>query len=395
MSFSRVALTAVVLLITAAVAPAEDYWVYIGTYTGGQGGSKGIYRAKLQPSGELTDLQLAAEVISPSFLAVSPNHQFLYAVGETAQAGDKKEGAVHAYQIDAKTGALKKLNDDKTGGAGPCHLAVNRTGKYLIVANYGGGSTALFKIKDDGSIERQCDFVQHKGKSVNPSRQEGPHAHCAVFNVPAGEDTEFAYVVDLGLDQVLMFKLDPEKGKLAPLDPPFVKLPDGSGPRHIAFNPNSGKAYVCGELDSTIITLRHNRNGILETWKGEGAVLSTLPADVPDDVRKKNSTAEIVVHPSRGTVFVSNRGHDSIATFQVKVEFTTAGPHLTAAGDNDIKTPRNFNVDPTGHWILVANQDGGTVRVIEWSNSQGNGKMTGLKVDVKSPVCVTFVPVEK
>jgi 6-phosphogluconolactonase len=264
------------------------------------------------------------------------------------------------------------------------------------VATYTGGSTALFNLKDDGSIEKQCDFVQHKGKSVNPSRQEGPHAHAAVFVAPTGTDAEFAYVADLGLDQVLMFKLDPAKGKLVPLDPPFVKLPDGCGPRHIAFNPNTGKAYVCGELDSTIITLRHDRQtGLLEPWKGEGAVLSTLPKDVPDDIRKKNSTAEIVVHPSRKTVFVSNRGHDSIATFPVTVEKTEAGPHLTSAGDNAIKTPRNFNVDPSGQWILVGNQDGGTVRVIEWSDSQGNGKMTGRKVDVKNAVCVEFVPVGK
>jgi 6-phosphogluconolactonase len=395
MTLSRVWVAALALLFTASVASAEDYWVYLGTYTGGPNGSKGIYRAKLK-SGELTDLQLAAEVNSPSFLAVSPNNKFLYAVGETTQVGDKKEGTVHAYQIDATTGALKKLNDEKTGGGGPCHIAVNRTGKYAIVANYNGGSTALFKLKDDGSFEKQCDFVQHQGKSVNPSRQEGPHAHCAVFVGPAGTDTEFAYVVDLGLDQVLMFKLDPEKGKLVPNNPPFVKLPDGSGPRHIAFNPNTGKAYVCGELDSTVITLRHDRQtGLLETWKGEGAVLSTLPKDTPDDVRKKNSTAEIVVHPSLQTVFVSNRGHDSIATFRVTVEKTEAGPHLSSAGDNAIKTPRNFNVDPTGKWILVANQDGGTVRVIEWSDSQGNGKMTGRKVELKNPVCVQFVPMAK
>src|SRR5262249_35759046 len=150
-------------------------------------GSKGIYRAKFQ-SGELTDLQLAAEVASPAFLAVSPNHKFLYAVGEYDQVGDKKEGTVHAYQIDAKTGALKKLNDEKTGGGAPCHLAVNQTGKYVIVANYTGGSTALFKLKDDGSFDKQCDFVQHKGKSVNPDRQEGPHAHCSVFVAPTGSD---------------------------------------------------------------------------------------------------------------------------------------------------------------------------------------------------------------
>jgi 6-phosphogluconolactonase len=211
---------------------------------------------------------------------------------------------------------------------------------------------------------------------------------------PGAGDPECAYGVDAGLDKVFMFKLDAEKGKLVPNDPPFVALPEKSGPRHMAFNPNTGKAYVCGESASTVMTLRHDRNtGVLTPTKIDP--VSTLPADTPADVRKRNSTAEVVVHPAKGYVFVSNRGHDSIATFKVTVEETKAGPHLTGVGENAIKTPRNFNVDPTGKWILVANQDGGTVRVIEWSNEQGNGKMTGRKVEVKNPVCVKFVPVAK
>src|SRR5262249_41359582 len=163
------------------------------------------YRARLNAqSGALTDLQLAAEVEDPSFLAISPNNKFLYAVSEKA-LGEKKEGGVYAYTLDRKTGALKKLNDDKTGGAHPCHISVNATGKFAIVANYTGGSTALFKLKEDGSFDKQTDFIQHK----DPNGKKTPHAHCAVFLSEAGKDTEFVYVVDLGLDQVLMFKLDP------------------------------------------------------------------------------------------------------------------------------------------------------------------------------------------
>jgi len=382
-------------LLAAGTAAADDYWVFVGTYTDGPNPSKGIYRAKMNgESGRLSDLQVAAEVKSPSFLATDRDNKFLYAVGET-DAKDGKGGSVHAYKLDAKTGALTKLNDERTGGGGPCHISVNRTGKYAIAANYNGGSTALFKLKDDGSFDSQCDFIQHKGSSVNKSRQDAPHAHCAKFVSDDGGDTEFAYVVDLGLDQVLMFKLDAEKGKLVPLTPAFVKVPEGSGPRHIAFSPNSGKAYVCGELNSTIITLRRDRNtGVLETWKGEGAVLSTLPPGA-DAKKLNNSTAEIVVHPNRGHVFVSNRGHNSIATFKIFVEKTETGPHLEGTDGRDIKTPRNFNIDPTGKWILVASQDGGTVRVIEWSDGQGNGKITDKKVEVSKPVCVKFVPVQK
>ncbi len=396
MSLSRIALAAAAFFAVSSAAFADDYWVFLGTYTGkGDKDSKGIYRAKFDSStGKFGKVELAAEVMSPSFLAISPNNKFLYAVGET-DSKDGKGGSVHAYKLDAKTGELTKLNEERTGGNGPCHISVNRTGKYAIAANYGGGSTALFKLKDDGSFDSQCDFIQHKGSSVNKERQEAPHAHCAKFVSEDGVETEFAYVVDLGLDQVLMFKLDAEKGKLVPNTPAFVKLPDGSGPRHIAFSPNSGKAYVCGELDSTIITLRRDRNtGVLETWKGDGAVLSTLPAGA-DAKKLNNSTAEIVLHPNRGHVFVSNRGHNSIATFKVTVEKTEAGPHLEGTADREIKTPRNFNIDPSGKWILVASENGGTVRVIEWSDSQGNGKMTDEKVDVSKPVCVKFVPVSK
>lgn len=394
MPLSRAAVAAALLLSAGTVA-ADDYWVFIGTYTDGKNPSKGIYRAKLNgENGRLGDLQLAAEVKSPSFLAVDWNNKFLYAVGET-NAKDGKGGSVHAYRLDAKTGTLTKLNDERTGGDGPCHISVNRTGKYAIAANYGGGSTALFKLKDDGSFDSQCDFIQHKGSSVNKSRQEAPHAHCAKFVTDDSSDAEFAYVVDLGLDQVLMYKLDADKGKLVPLNPAFVKVPEGSGPRHIAFSPNSGKAYVCGELNSTIITLRRDRStGVLETWKGEGAVLSTLPAGA-DAKKLNNSTAEIVVHPKFTHVFVSNRGHNSIATFKIFVEKTEAGPHLEGTDGREIKTPRNFNIDPSGKWILVASQDGGTVRVIEWSDSQGNGKITDEKVEVSRPVCVKFVPVAK
>jgi len=387
----KAALAAIAFLTAVGTANA-DHWVYIGTYTGaGKDDSKGIYRAKLNDkTGELTELKLAAEVTSPSFLAISPNNKFLYAVGETTQVGDKKEGTVHAYAIDGKTGELTKLNDEKTGGSGPCYIAVNNTGKYAIAANYGAGSTALFSLKADGSFDKQCDYFEH-----TPPAGKKALGHCATFFAdPGTTETEFAYAVDAGLDRVYMFKLDTAKGKLVPQNPPFIALPDKCAPRHIAFNTNTGKAYVCGERNSTINTLRHDRNtGLLETWKQESASVSTLPKDATDELRKKNSTAEVVVHPSKGFAFVSNRGHDTLAVFKLTVESTTFDGFVTGAGENSIKTPRNFNIAPNGHWILVANQDGGTVRVVDWTPE--GSKMTGIKVDVKNPVCVKFVPVLK
>lgn len=376
--------------------PSGKYRVFIGTYTS-KDGSQGIYRCELDVnSGALEGLTAVAELVNPSFLAISPNGQFLYAVSEAADASLKKNGGLlNAFRIDPKTGDLSKLNSLSTGGAGPCYVSVNRTGRFALVANYGGGSSAMFRLNDDGSLDKRTDLRQHEGKSVNKDRQSEPHAHCAVFNSDGGE--EYAYVVDLGLDKVFSYKLDAAKGELIPTNPAFVKLPQGCGPRHIAFNAKAGKAYVCGELDSTLITLRrYGGGGLLERYgppdnpDKDIPVVSTLPKDVAGDIRAKNSTAEVVVHPNDGHVLVSNRGHDSLAVFEVNADKTTPIGHITGQSGREIRTPRNFNIDPTGKWILIANQDGGTVCVAQWSD--GNGKVTGMTVKVANPVCVKFLP---
>jgi 6-phosphogluconolactonase len=402
MSFSkRCWLTiAVIAALSGSVAadPAEPpksgkYWVFIGTYTGaGKDASRGIYRCELDVrSGSLTNLEPAAEVRNPSFLAIRPDGMALYAVEEVGERGEKKnEGGIHAFKLDAQTGELTKLNELTTGGADPCYVSLNRTGRFAMVANYSGGSSSLIRLKEDGSLDAVTDFRQHEGKGANPRRNEGPHAHCAVFN-EIGSDGEYAYVVDLGLDRVFSYKLDVQMGALTPTDPPFVKLPDGCGPRHIAFASNAGKAFVCGERDSTLITLRRfGSGGVLQRYDGSNGlpkrsdeVLSTLPQP------GRNSTAEVLVHPDNGHVLVSNRGHNSLAVFNVNADATTRAGFITGAGDRLIQTPRGFNIDPTGKWIIVANQGGGTIRVIEWAD--GNGKMTGEFVNVDKPVCIKFL----
>jgi 6-phosphogluconolactonase len=248
----------------------------------------------------------------------------------------------------------------------------------------------VFRLKEDGSLDAVTDFRQHEGKGANPRRQQGPHAHCSVFN-DSGSDGEYAYVVDLGLDRVFSYKLDVETGKLTPTSPRFVKLPDGCGPRHIAFENNAGKAYVNGEMDSTMITLRRfGSGGLLERYDGSNRLPKrsdeVLPT-VPDPGR--NSTAEIVVHPDNGHVLVSNRGHNSLAVFKVTVEETRPAGFITGTGNRVIDTPRGFNIDPTGRWIVVASQGGGTVRVIEWA--LGNAKVTADFVKVDKPVDIKFL----
>ena len=351
----------------------DSYWVYYGCYTGGKGGSKGITRSKLDvKTGKLSEPEVAAEIGSPSFIAIHPNKKFLYAVGE---GGGKDGGPVVAFAIDAKTGELTKLNENTSGGSGPCHISVSPDGKFAIAANYGGGSCAAFKLKDDGSIESRTSFIQHKGSSVNKGRQESPHAHCAFFD-PTGK---FAMVVDLGLDRVLVYGLDRETGALR--EAHAIKTPDGSGPRHIAIARDGQYAYVCGELDSTVnvikLDLAHDKSEVIQS-------LSTLKEPV-----KNNSTAECIMHPNGHFVYVSNRVGNTIAVFKVGDDRKlTAAGHITG----DINIPRNFNIEPSGKWMLIASQDGHKVGVFEVDAKTGLAKETDVSVKVGSPVCVKFVP---
>jgi 6-phosphogluconolactonase len=374
MLLTRLALVAVALLAVASVASAAEYWVYLGTYTG-KDGSKGIYRCKFDDkTGKLTEAELAAEMGSPSFVAIHPSGKFLYAVGEGGGSGG---GPVAAFSLDAKTGALTKLNQGLSAGAGPCHLSVHPKGTHVIVANYGGGSTIVFRL-DSGKIGERTAFVQHEGTGPNKGRQEKPHAHCSFFD-PSGKR---AMTVDLGIDKVKVFAFDADKGELIDEKEKDVPTPPGSGPRHIALAPKGEYAYVCGELDSTV-------NVIQFSDKGGGVIqsLSTLPEPV-----KGNSTAECILSPNGRFVYVSNRGHNSVAVFKVGMDHKlTAAGHITG----DIKIPRNFNIDPSGKWMLIASQDGGKVGVWELDPATGGGKETGTTVKVSRCVCVKFVPVEK
>jgi 6-phosphogluconolactonase len=374
----RPALAVALALCTAATA-AADHWVYFGTYTGGKGAtpSKGIYRSKLDAAGKLSAPELAAEMGSPSFLAAAAPYSHLYAVGE---GGGKDGGPVVAFGLDGKTGALTKINEVLSGGAGPCHVFMPVGGGFLTVANYGGGSTAVFRLNIGGGIGNRLGFFQHAGSSVNPARQKEPHAHCSVIH-PSGEAI---FTVDLGIDKVKAFKFSEQRGVVTEDPARDFVMPAGSGPRHMAIDTLGTTAYVCGELDSTVnvvsFDLKAGTHKVVQS-------LSTLPAP-----HKGNSTAECVLHPSGKFVYVSNRGHNSVAVFKVggDKKLTAAG-HITG----DIKTPRNFNIDPTGKWMLIASQDGDKVGVWELDPATGTGKETGTTVAVGRPVCVKFVPVAK
>jgi 6-phosphogluconolactonase len=360
----------------------DKLWVFVGTYTSVKG-SKGIYRFELDlATGKLSNGELAAEVAQPSFLAIHPNHHFLYAVGELDKVGDKKGGAINAFALDPKTGKLTALNQQSSGGAGPCHLVVDWKGKNVLAANYGGGSVCVLPIKADGSLGPATAFVQHQGKSINKDRQEAPHAHS--INLDAGG--KFAFAADLGLDKVLVYRFDADKGTLTPNAPPAVDLVKGAGPRHFAFHPSGKFAYVINELDMTVTAMSYDaERGILTPVQTVGTV--------PEGAKPNYSTAEVVVHPSGKFLYGSNRGHHSIAIFTID----PATGKLTAAGHQgkDIKTPRNFAIDPTGTYLLVANQDGDSLVVFRINQQTGALDPTGVRVEVPRPVCVRFVAVEK
>jgi 6-phosphogluconolactonase len=357
----------------------EKMWVYIGTYTGK--GSEGIYRFDFDPTtGKLSNRKLAGKASQPSFLAIHPNHRFLYAVAEIGDFGGKKSGGVSAFAIDPPTGDLTPLNQEPSGGEGPCHLVVDRQGKHVLVANYGGGSASVLPIGEDGRLGKATAFVQHEGTGSNPARQEGPHAHS--INLDAAN--RFAVVADLGLDKVLIYHFDPEQGTLKTNHPPAVALTPGAGPRHFAFHPDGHHAYLINEMACTLTAMDYDADrGTFKVMQ----TISTLPEGAKGD---DFSTAEVQVHPSGKFLYGSNRGQNSIAIFAIDAD----SGKLTAVGhqSHHVKTPRNFGIDPTGSFLLVANQDGNSIVVFRIDPETGSLKETGVEVEVPMPVCVKMMP---
>src|SRR5271170_5263472 len=278
-----------ILSVEAAPASHKNYFVYVGTYTAEAGStSKGIYAYRFDSdSGELTSIGVAAETTNPSFLAVHPNHRFLYAVNETGNYEDQKSGAVSAFSIDRATGKLTLLNEVASKGADPCYITVDKTGKYVLVANYTGGSIAAFPVLEDGRLGEASAFVQHTGHGTDPQRQEGPHAH----SIDLSPDNRYAMVDDLGLDETLVYKFDGAKGSLTLNDPPFAKADPGAGPRHFALHPNGKFAYVINEMASTVTLLA------FDGAAGSLRPLQTI-STLPKGFAGRNDDAEVEVDTS-------------------------------------------------------------------------------------------------
>jgi 6-phosphogluconolactonase len=358
------------------VVDPEAVTMFVGTYT--RAPSKGIYAYRFQSAtGKATPLGLVAETENPAFLAIHPNQRFLYAVNEVSQYQGKPAGSVSAYSIDPAGGQLKLLNRVSSRGPGPCHVALDRTGKWLFVANYVGGSVAAFPVHEDGSLGEASAFFQHSGSSVNPERQGGPHAH----EVMVSPDNHFVLVPDLGLDEVLAYRMDPAKGGLSPKHPTFVKLAPGSGPRHVAFLPDGNVVYSLNELLSTVTAFRYDAS---RAAMKELQTVSTLPKGFAGT----SSAAEIVIHPNARFVYTSNRGDDSIAIFRIDPGRGTLT--LVDRVSTEGRTPRNVAIDPSGSLLLAANQDSGSIVIFRIDPQTGRLTPTGDTLDTPSPVCIVF-----
>jgi 6-phosphogluconolactonase len=365
-------------VLTLAAAP-NDLLVYFGTYTGAK--SKGIYVARLNTAtGALSAPQLAAETPNPSYLAVRAQGDFLYAVNEVDMFDAQPAGSVSAFKIDRATGLLTLLNQRSSIGAGPAYLGLDRTGRTVLVANYGGGSVTALPIAADGSLEQPTSFIQHTGSSVNRDRQREPHAHQIVVD-PLNR---FAYAADLGTDKIAIYRFDAAMHTLSVTSPGFASLEPGAGPRHLAISAQGGFVYVISELNCTITVFRRDAgNGALSAVQ----VVSSLPPGVPR--QPGFSTAELALSPSGAFLYGSNRGHDSISVFAVD----PASGRLRYVDNTPTggKTPRGFGIEPGGAFLVAANQNSDSVVVFKIDRGTGRLTATGVRLDVGAPVDVKFV----
>ncbi len=373
------------LISLAALLPAlsepaaSKYLVYVGTYTGQN--SKGIYAYRFDAAaGKVDSIGLAGEMVRPSFLAVHPNQRFLYAVSELGNDG-RVNGAITAFAIDRKSGALTALNTVSSGGGGSCHLVVDKTGRALVVANYGSGRVAAFKVNPDGRLSGPISVMQHSGSSVDPKRQTGPHAHAVVLS----PDNRFVLVPDLGLDQIRIYRLDAATATLTPTDPPFVTVKAGSGPRHLTFSPNGRFVYSLHEMGSMVTVWSYTAGS------GKLAEVQTI-STLPEDFHGENNSAEIEVDSKGRFLYASNRGHDSITIFAIEPGNgrLSVVDHVPTQGH----IPRNFKIDPTGHYLFAANQNSNNIVIFRIDAQTGHLTSTGQVLEVQSPVCVQFVPAE-
>ena len=388
------ALVAVQLLTdslpAAAAKPADGTLVWFGTSTRGESGSEGIYVARFDPaSGAISEPMLAAQAVNPSFLAAHPTRPLIFAVAEVDDHGGGRTGGLTGFAIDEATGRLTALGSQPSGGGGPCHLGVDPSGRAVLAANYGGGSVICLGIDETGSPRPVVPgspggFVQHGYEragvaGIDARRQEKPHAH----SINVSSNGRFAFSCDLGLDEVIVYRLDAERATLAPHGQ--ATLEPGSGPRHFALHPSGRFAWCVNELALTVTGFAFDAEAGTLT---EIETLPTLPDEITD--RTGFSTAEIAVHPTGKFLYASNRGHDSIACYRID----EATGRLEFLGTEPIRgqTPRHFALAPGGKFLFAAGQNSNTITVFAIDEPTGRLAFTGHSIAVPSPMCILFRP---
>ncbi len=401
-----IALLAALTLTLQAAAQSNDYFVYFGTYTGfkyvhhsktwgvGESKSKGVYVSRFNAStGQLSEPQLAAEVVNPSFLTISPDHRYLYAISEDPLSiGPPVDHSsyVSAYAIDSATGTLRFLNSVPASGTSTCYISIDKTGRYVMLANFGSGSVSVIHVKDDGSLGELASFIQDVGHSVDSSIQTEPHTHW----IGVSPDNRYVIVSDLGLDQVLIFHFDEKTGMLSPPGPPSATVYPGGGPRHFTFDPSGKFGYQLSEMSGNVDVF---------AWDPVKGSLTEVQRvhTVPHNFFGSNHSAEIEIHPSGKFLYESNRrtqgenirGPDTIGVFAIDQKNGTLSrvEEVLSGGT----TPRSFALDPTGNYLLAAHQLSNNVVVFKIDTATGRLTKTGNEIQVDTPVCIKFVPAGK
>jgi len=364
------------LLVLSCSKNHQEQLLFVGTYTGT--GSEGIYAYRFNPDqGVLTSIGLVAKTVNPSFLIVDEKGKFLYAVNEVDSFQNTSSGALSVFAIHKETGDLELLQQVSSLGAAPCHVSLDRSGRYLLAANYNGGNAVVFPLQSDGTLGEHTALITNSGSGANADRQTGPHAHFIQTTI----DNQFILHADLGTDEVVMNTFDASSGKVELMAHGKIQLAPGSGPRHLAFSPSGVYIYVLNELLSTVTVFEMKMTGVVT----ERQTVTTLG----EHFTGTNTTAEVAMDANGRFLYVSNRGDDSIIVYRIdagngELSFVQ---RISSGG----KTPRHFEIDPSGQWLLAANQQSGNMALFRIDASNGTIKQETLVTGISAPVCVRFL----
>jgi 6-phosphogluconolactonase len=367
---------ATLAILSLSVAAQKEPYLLIGTYTSGK--SEGIYVYRFNTTSGVATPVSTAKTSNPSFLAVSPDKKFVYAVNENADSTMYTTGgSIAAFSFNKETGHLTYINKQWSGGKHPCYVTIDRKGKWVFAGNYSSGSLALLPVRKDGGVDSARQVIDHEGSSVNDDRQQGPHVHATVLS----NDDKYLFVPDLGIDKVMIYAFDAKAGKLTPAPVPYEMTEPGTGPRHFDFHPNNKFAYLIEEMTGSISSYGYN--------KGRLTLVQNISA-LPGDFNGTIGSADIHVSPDGKFLYASNRGEsNTIAIFSINQRNGMLAPvgHQSTMG----KTPRNFNFDPSGNFLLVANQNSDEIVIFKRDKTTGLLTDTGQRISVSKPVCIKWI----